>query len=92
MRMASILKDGPLRRMLRERKQEEMPGRFGGTWDRLTKARAGEMEVIDDYAELENQLRREGRIADADIVNEIRNDEIDHLGKFEAMIRKLKSE
>jgi hypothetical protein len=51
----------------------------------ITAAIAEEKEAIDDYADLENKLRKAGLNSQADIVNEIRNDEIDHKKKFEAL-------
>ena len=51
----------------------------------ITAAIAEEKEAIDDYADLENKLRKAGLNSEADIVNEIRNDEMDHKKKFEAL-------
>jgi len=68
----------------------EVPVLFKGTLDEVISAIAEEKEAIDDYAELENKLRREGLTTDADIVNEIRNDEMDHRVKFEEMLERLK--
>jgi len=67
----------------------EIPVLFKGTLDEVIAAIAEEKEAIDDYAELENKLRREGLTSDADIVNEIRGDEMDHRVKFEAMLKRM---
>jgi rubrerythrin len=48
-----------------------------------------EVDAIDNYAEIINKLRAEGRAVDADIVAEIRDDEIDHKAKFEAILERL---
>jgi rubrerythrin len=67
---------------------EEVPLLYTKTiTDRINAAIAEEKEAIDDYAELENQLREAGLSAQADIVNEIRFDEMDHKVKFEVMLK-----
>ena len=58
---------------------------------RIDNAAGKEKDAIDDYAELENDLRAKGLNAEADVVHEIRDDEIDHLQKFEAMRLRLLS-
>jgi len=68
---------------------DNVPVLFKGTRDEVIAAIAEEKEAIDDYAELENKLRREGLTSEADIVNEIRNDEMDHRVKFEAMLKRM---
>lgn len=62
---------------------------YKGLKDEVISAIAKEKDVIDDYGELENKLREKGLNYDAGIVTEIRNDEIDHLVKFEAMRKRL---
>ena len=62
---------------------------FKSTPEQVVAAIAHEKEAIDDYAELEARLRAEGKTAEADIVHEIRNDELDHLDKFVAMLKKM---
>ena len=52
----------------------------------ITAAIAEEKEAIDDYAHLENELRKAGLNSEADIVNEIRKDEMDHKKRFEALM------
>ena len=85
-----ILGEGPVRKRLRELRSPDIPLLFKGTISRVEQAIAEEKEAIDEYAELENQLRKEGDKAEADIVNEIRNDEMDHRVKFEQMLRRMK--
>jgi len=53
----------------------------------ISAAIAEEKEAIDDYAQLENKLRQAGLSSQADIVNEIKTDEMDHKVKFEAMLK-----
>jgi len=62
---------------------------FKSTIEQVVGAIAHETEAIDDYAELENRFRADGLTAEADTTNEIRNDEVDHLGKFMVMLKKL---
>lgn len=62
---------------------------FGGLEDRIKGAIAEEKEAIDDYAELENILNRAELSSQAFIVNEIRNDELDHRKKFEIMFETI---
>ena len=71
--------------------------------DRVDNAIGKEKDAIDDYAELENQYRDAAKTAEkagntelatklrnqADIVKEIRDDEVDHLEKFTVMRRWL---
>lgn len=59
--------------------------------DEVLSAIAKERDVIDDYAELENKLRENGLTHDADTVNEIRNDEMDHRIKFQVMLDVLQA-
>ncbi len=75
------------------RKPEDgkIPLCFSGLHDRIQNAFDKEDDVIDDYAELENMLRKDGFTEDADIVNEIRDDEVDHRGKFIVMLDKHSS-
>ncbi len=90
----ALIPEGPIRKILRTRQIRrsppgtEIPLMFTSTVDRIQSAINKEIDVIDDYAELENQLRSEGNNADADVVNEIRNDEIDHRAKFDVMLSK----
>jgi len=55
---------------------------YGDLIYRVESAIAEEQEAIDHYAELINKLKANGLTVEADIVTEIRNDEIDHRGKF----------
>lgn len=64
-----------------------VPFLFKGLHDEVKAALAEEEEAIDNYAELENKLRNAGFNEDADIVHEIRGDEIDHRAKFEVMLK-----
>lgn len=59
------------------------------TLDMIGAAIPEEKEAIEDYTNLETQLRSEGLTDEAGTVNEIKNDEVDHKTKFEAMFRKL---
>jgi rubrerythrin len=67
----------------------ETPLLFKSVKDEVKAAVFEEKEAIDDYAELENKLRKAGLISNADVVNEIRSDEVDHLAKFEMMLREV---
>jgi len=53
--------------------------------DEIDAAIAEEKEAIDDYTTLESHLRARGLIFEANIVHEIRSDEIDHRSKFQVM-------
>jgi hypothetical protein len=66
---------------------KEVPMLYKGTLDEINEAISKEKDVIDDYAELENKLRTHGLDAEGDIVHEIRDDEIDHKRKFEAILQ-----
>ena len=64
------------------------PGSSEKTVEMIEAAVPEEKEAIEDYTILENSLRSEGLLEDADIVHEIKNDEVDHKAKFEAMLEK----
>lgn len=89
--MAGILEDGPLRRILRGQTSDiDWRDEAEGTVEsQVTRAIAKEKEAIDDYAELEHKLRRVGLNGEADIVKEIRNDELDHREKFQRMLERM---
>lgn len=64
----------------------KVPLCFTGLHERVQSALAKEDDVIDDYAELENMFKEQGFQEDAQIVDEIRNDEIDHTRKFTVLL------
>lgn len=90
--VAGILEDGPLRKALRGTRLLEAPTLFRGAIEGdVMSAIAEEKEAIDDYADLESKLRRAGDNTNADIVKEIRNDELDHREKFQRMLERMQA-
>jgi rubrerythrin len=66
-----------------------IPLEFNNIDDMIEGAIAEEKEAIDDYARIINRLDLIGFPKEAEIVKEIRDDEIDHRNKFEKMIKEL---